>query len=313
MEIKYYKKKMLRDAINIDKEIYGQKNKKIHEHICRLALYVKYFVKIYILNKLVLPYFEIVVTTKCSLQCKDCGSIIPYYANPYNIDLAEIEQTLENLFKCVDEVRLFGVIGGETFLYPELDKVLNKLCSRKQVGSIRIFTNAMVKKPLSDTLMAQLKDPKVHVSISNYGLPSTYTFFDYLKVEEVDVRMGSEMEWLDRGDMNCRNRDKEELTKQFAACYMKTCKSILNGKFYYCPRSGHAHDMGLVDTPQNDYVVLDGDMEDVRQKILHLYYGKDYLEACNYCDVGTEKCVPIQAASQLTPEQKVELVKKSMK
>lgn len=239
--------------------------------------------------------------------------IIPYYANPYNIDLAEIEQTLENLFKCVDEVRLFGVIGGETFLYPELDKVLNKLCSRKQVGSIRIFTNAMVKKPLSDTLMAQLKNSKVHVSISNYGLPSTYTFFDYLKVEEVDVRMGSEMEWLDRGDMNCRNRDKEELTKQFAACYMKTCKSILNGKFYYCPRSGHAHDMGLVDTPQNDYVVLDGDMEDVRQKILHLYYGKDYLEACNYCDVGTEKCVPIKAASQLTPEQKGELVKKSMR
>lgn len=313
MEIKQYKKKMLRDAINIDKEIHEEGGKGINEHIRKFGLYVKYFIKIYILNKVVLPYFEIVVTTKCSLQCKDCGSIIPYYANPYNIDFPEIEKSLQSLFEFIDEVRLFGVIGGETFLYPELDKVIKDLCSRKQVGSIRIFTNAVVKKPLSDNLLAQLKHPKVHVSISNYGLPSTYTFCDYLKSEKIDVRMGSKMEWLDRGDMTCRNRDKEELTRQFKTCYMKTCKSILNGKFYYCPRSGHAHDMGLVETSQDDYVILSGNKEDVRQKILHLYYAKDYLAACNYCDVGTEKCVPIPAASQLTPEQKIEIVKKSMK
>ncbi len=313
MGIKQYKKKMLKDAINIDKEILGKEDKRIGGYIRKLGLYIKYFVKIYVMNKVVLPYFEIVITTKCSLQCKDCGSIIPYYANPYNIDLPEIEKDLKNLFEFIDEVRLFGVIGGETFLYPELDKVLNNLCSRKQVGSIRVFTNAVVKKTLSDTLVAQLKHPKVHISISNYGLPSTYTFYNYLKSEKFDVRMGPKMEWLDRGDMTCRNRDKEELKRQFIACYMKTCKSILNGRFYYCPRSGHAHDLGLVETPQNDYVILSGDKESVRNKILYLYYGKDYLAACNFCDVGTEKCVPIPAASQLTPEQKNEIVKRSMK
>ena len=304
---------MLRDAVNIDKEIREKGDKRIHEQIRRLRLYIKYFLKIYVMNKLVFPYFEIVVTTKCSLQCKDCGSIIPYYASPYNIDLFQIEEMLENLFEAVDEVRLFGVIGGETFLYPELEKVLGNLCSRKQVGSVRVFTNAVVKKPLSDTLVARLKSPKVHISISNYGLPSTYTFCDYLRTEKLDVRMGPKMKWLDRGDMNCRNRDKEELTKQFGACYMKTCKSILNGKFFYCPRSGHAYDIGLVKTPENDYVVLNGDKDEVRKEILCLYYGKDYLEACNYCDVGTEKCVPIPAALQLTPEQKIEVIKMSAK
>lgn len=311
MEKQSYKRKMLKDAVNINKEVYGGKESGFKERVRKLSVYIRYFVKIYLQNKVVLPYFEIVVTTKCSLNCKDCGSIIPYYSNPYFVKLAQIEKTLGKLFECIDEVRLFGVIGGETFLYPELEKVLENLISRKQVGSIRVFTNAVVNNPLEDTLIEKLIEPKVHVSISNYDLPSTYTFCKYLRAENIDVRMGAKMEWLDRGDMKCRNRDTEQLIEQFEKCYMKTCKSLLNGKFYYCPRSGHAHDMGLVETPEDDYVDLFCESGDITGKILHLYYAKDYLAVCNYCDVGTKRCIPIPAALQLTPEEKKKVIENS--
>lgn len=48
MEIKQYKKKMLRDAINIDKEICGKEDKGIRRHIRKLWLCIKYFIKIYL-------------------------------------------------------------------------------------------------------------------------------------------------------------------------------------------------------------------------------------------------------------------------
>lgn len=307
---KRYKKKMLKNAVEINREIYQFRGGYawIKQRLVDLFTYIYYFVKIYIFNKCVLPYFEIVLTTRCSLRCKDCASIIPYYCNPYDIDWNMIEDSLTSLFNNVDEVRMMGVIGGETFLAENLSKTLNYLIREKKVKSIRVFSNAVVHVPLKEKLIHLLKNKKVHVSISNYGIPQSNDFYEYLLNESIEARMGGVMKWFDRGDMTSRGRTNGELTDQFQKCYMKTCKSILNGKFYYCPRSGHGHDLGIIETPENDYVDLLNN-KNVRDRILRLYYDKEYLAACNFCDVGTGLCTEIPAAVQLTKEEQQEIWK----
>lgn len=302
------KKRMLKDAVQINNEIYCFKGSfvKTKKMILNLATYIKYFIKIYIFNKKVFPYFEIVLTTKCSLKCRDCGSIMPYYCKPYDVGWGTIQASLSSLLNNVDEVRMMGVIGGETFISKDLSKTLDFLLHQKKVRSIRVFTNAVVVTPLSQELIGVLRNKKVHVNISNYGIPESNTFYNYLLSEKIQARMGGVMKWLDRGNMVRRKRTVRELVKQFQACYMKTCKSILNGKFYYCPRSGHGHDLGIVKTPKNDYVDLLKE-KNIGCKILSLYYEKDYLAACDYCNVGTDLCIEIPAAIQLTREQQQEL------
>lgn len=305
---KKIKKKMLNDAVLINDEIYHftgrfARNKR---KIVNLFTYIKYFIKIYILNKCVLPYFEIVLTTKCSLKCKDCGSIMPYYCKPYDVDWKLIKDSLDGLFDNVDEVRMMGVIGGETFMSKDLGKTLEYLVSQRNVGSIRVFTNAVVAIPLKTELLRTLRNNKIHVNISNYGIPESNRFYKYLIGQKVQVRMGGVMKWLDRGDMVPRGRTDLELSHQFQNCYMKTCKSILNGKFYFCPRSGHGHDLGIVNTPPNDYVNILNE-KNIREKILMLYYEKKYLAACDFCNVGTDLCLEIPAAIQLSNVQQQRL------
>lgn len=328
---KYYKKRMLKDALDINREIVFNKHQNIKSkklnrlfwkglYMLRLEAhnlmdFFKLGFRIYAKNEIILPYFEVVVTTKCSLKCRDCGSLIQYYKEPYDIEWPVIKQSLDRLFDNVDRVRLFGIIGGETFLYKELDKVIEYLREIKKVDAIRLFSNAVVPMPREQMLKC-LRKKSVHINISNYGLPQTPKLGKYLREQGVRVNLGEQARWYDRGDMECRKRTKEELRAQFRTCYMKTCKSILNGKFFYCPRSGHAYDMGLIDTPARDYVDLfdkeQGRTEQI-ERILKLYYRAGYVEACNYCDVGTENCVPIPSAVQLSPKEQQKLSECSIK
>jgi len=304
---------MFQDALSINNEIYkyriydnagNRKKENIIPKLINFLTCIKFYILIYVKREVVLPYCEIVVTTKCSLKCKDCASLIPYYNSAYNISLEDAKKTIDRLFDTVDRVRMFGIIGGETFLYPKLDEVIEYILNTKKVDSIRIFTNATMSK-VNKKILRAIYNKKVHISISNYNLKNTYKLYNFFKAHQIKVVMDRPMTWRDRGGVEPRNRTSEELKDQFHNCYMKTCKSILNGRLYFCPRSGHGHDLGLIDTPEDDYVDLHKNepIVDKQNQLLNLYYGKHYVRACDYCDVGTDLCVEIPAALQLTAEE----------
>ena len=58
---------------------------------------VVFAVNVLLLGKVYIPRIEIVLTTFCSLRCKDCSNLMQYYDKPYHINTDSIIQVLQNL------------------------------------------------------------------------------------------------------------------------------------------------------------------------------------------------------------------------
>ena len=75
--------------------------------------------------ELVVGSIDVSLTTRCNLKCKNCGSLMPFYAHPKDVELDTIIKSLDRFFSCVDRVVRINVIGGEPFLYPHLAEVID--------------------------------------------------------------------------------------------------------------------------------------------------------------------------------------------
>lgn len=63
-------------------------------------------------NEIYLHNLDFVTTEKCSLRCKDCSNLIPYYKKPINIDMDESLEALDRFFDAIDFLSEIRVLGG---------------------------------------------------------------------------------------------------------------------------------------------------------------------------------------------------------
>lgn len=252
--------------------------------------------KIFLKNKICIPYMEIVITTRCSLKCKDCANLMPYYEQPYNVDIGNIKEAISSLLQVVDEITVFRVIGGEPFVNNDLIEVVRSMIAESRILNIVIPTNGTVLHKEKE-LYEVLAHTKVSVSVSDYGIGKVDEFCSELERNCINFSRGKEMIWYDMGDLQCRNRTPKQLQGQFSNCIGTRC--ILNNKMYYCPRASHADDLGLVKCPEQDYVDLKTkDLVILKKNLLDILYRKQYTNMCNYCDMGLQDCTVIKAGVQ---------------
>ena len=58
------------------------------------------------------PYFEVVVTTKCTLRCKYCANFIQYYKNPYDVSKEDVLLSIDNIMESVGGWYALGFWAG---------------------------------------------------------------------------------------------------------------------------------------------------------------------------------------------------------
>ena len=113
---------------------------------------------------------DLVLTEKCSLKCKDCSNLMQYYEKPIDNDLDVILKSFDNFIQSVDYCYEVRMIGGEPLIYKNIDKVLEKVLSYRNVGNIVIYTNGTIV-PKGDKIKV-FKNDKVYFRISDYGAAS---------------------------------------------------------------------------------------------------------------------------------------------
>lgn len=258
-------------------------------------------------KRFVILQVEIALTARCSLRCRDCMNLMQYYHKPKDIGLEKNIKAIERICDAADYIMYFHVLGGEPFLYKELAEVLKYMETRAEIGEIVIFTNGTVM-PAADVVPV-LKNRKICVVISSYGELSKKA--DDLKKLLSDnhvkyIMYGEEFFWESYGDMSCRGRGHKELKKQFAQC-STLCRSVYNGRLHYCPRSGHASDLGVVTPKPGDYINLLNPSESIdhlRKRLMRFFYHKkDYISACNYCNKGTPYACKVRPGIQMKREE----------
>ena len=248
-------------------------------------------------------YTEIVLTTACTLKCKGCSALMDKYEKPYHTNLKQNIKALERMLGSVDSIRHFRLLGGEPLCYPNLYEMLSFVDKQSKIKKASIVTNGtlLIK---DDRVLELLKNKKFDVFISNYGKISNKKdeLIKQLETNNIKYTLGNEEAlWRDYGNLECRNRSNKQLIKQFLNCKIM-CNSILDGKLHHCPRSSHGMKLKIIPVPKNDYVDLLNEnvtKKELRKELYRFFYKYvPYVEACNYCNSGTNEMKNIPAGMQ---------------
>lgn len=255
-----------------------------------------------------LRQIEFVLTTKCSLRCRDCANLMQYYKKPYDVEARNIIDAFDVLIPYFNEINTVVLVGGEPFLSKDISEIIFHMADFPQINHIHFFTNGTIIPDEKD--IRALKNPKVKIIISDYGNLSRKKceLTDWCRKNNINFHLKSEdLQWGYVGDMQARGRTAEELQKQFKHCN-NYCRSILNGKLFYCPRAAHSDDLGYVTTAYDYVDLLHGNAD--RASIMNIVYSSHYFSACDYCNYGTAEMVPIVPGVQMNKSGKENISEK---
>ncbi|MGX3012014.1 radical SAM protein [Helicobacter sp. 23-1044] len=190
-------------------------------------------------GKVDIPYFELVLTTKCSLRCESCNNLMQYFdsKNAYTCSLQGIIDAVSAILDKIDCVRNVRIIGGEPLLFKDIAKVVEFLDSKKKVRSFDIVTNGSIV-PKNDLLLALAKSNKSSITISDYSaspnikIPLHYDkIIDLLKSHNIphSILWQDKTEWINPQKIYKRGRSKGEIIRNFKACLMP-CVSVMSNE-----------------------------------------------------------------------------------
>lgn len=270
--------------------------KEIAENRCDAEEYIKE--KDRLLNdneKVIIPRTPLMITTRCSLRCKECSNLMPYYSSPKDYSPDEIIQWIKNVCDAVDEWACCELVGGEPFLYRNLEKVLSYILTQDKIQRIEFTTNASIV-PRTDILKLLVND-KVFVKISEYpGL------IDYEKLAAVFREYGvhysvmENMRWSRTGSLEKRNRKRQELQSQYLNCGpAKMCKTILNGKLHVCSKAASLMELGYVEHLETVDLMDTAHLRENIKEFLQMTFSS----ACDYCDMASEDEEIVEPAIQM--------------
>lgn len=264
-------------------------------------LIIKSIVSQSIPGRVEIPHMGIRVTNKCSLQCKYCADLIPYYKKKENIDYKEIIKDINLLINSVDYIHELLIIGGETFLHPDLYKIIRYCVRIKKISSIILTTNGTIVP--NSKLLNELRKGKnkIIVRVSNYGniTPKRQEIISKLKKYQIrvdDLRM---QRWGNIGDFRKRNRNSAQLKEVYNNCSMRFCHTLMNGTVYICGRQNGA-EIGLIPKvkEKEKFNIRNKSKREIRYGIKNLYK-LEYLSTCDYCDGLNKKTPKIAAGEQI--------------
>jgi len=248
-----------------------------------------------------LERLNVVVTSRCTLNCKHCSSLMPFYSKPQDFNSEKIIKSLDKILSVCDLIYHVEVLGGEPFLYKEILKIIDYLVASKKVLHIDIVTNATILP--EEKVINGLKNDIISVVIDDYGKLSfkINELETCLKKAEVDYRINNHFAWSDLGNFDNRNQSKENLIKLFKNCNFNSCTELLEEKLYRCPRSSHGTNLNLIPDCKTDYVDLCYENRDnsteLKQKIRN-FLGFEYINACNYCSGNSKSTLSLPVARQ---------------
>ena len=251
-----------------------------------------------------LEHLGILLTTYCNLNCRDCADLIPKRCNRH-YDFVSLQA---DLIKVLDTVEYIGevlLIGGETLLYDDLERVIVFCRDQAKIRKIITTTNGTIIP--SDSLIRTIKDNDVIVRISGYPdfvAPRRSEVVAAFQKADVTTEDLEDMLWLSMGNFDNRYRTEKELIDVFQTCSMKGCIAInSDGMIFFCSRQFAAAETDIYPLPlPNEYVDvrrskdLKGDIE--------AFLSNDYISTCNYCDgISCATVKKVVTAIQILPKQ----------
>jgi len=257
------------------------------------------------LNKVHIFQSDVLVTERCNLNCSHCNMFIPHFEMPKHRELDMMIKDIDSYFNIVDYVSVFHLVGGEPFLHPQIQDVIQHILSNyiHKIDKFIITTNGSIA-PKPSTIKL-LKSSNVILSVSNYSdkLQKLKTkvekVIDIYKTNGIKHYVRNEIEWYDFGDLRVKkNLPTDKLIKHFDSC-TAPFRGLNDGKFYYCHLNTGAVLTKLFPLDKNDYVEIDKISKEDLLKFDLGYTDLGYItfcDNCNGCNTGIK--IPVSYEKQ---------------
>ena len=235
-------------------------------------------------DKTYLRSVDIVITTKCSMNCESCANLMQYYQGAKNTDV-EIINTVNALSKNVDHISEYRIIGGEPLMNKNWAKITNDILKLEKVGGVYIYTNATICP--KDEQLESFKGKNVNFYITDYGKDLSKkvdSVIQALQKHNIPFYRRPAGNWVDCSQIKKHNRSADRLKQVFKECCAKTLYTVINGKLYTCPFIANANELRAIPDNRADYVELNLNDENLRNKITKLVKKKTYFPGCDFCD-----------------------------
>ena len=226
---------------------------------------------------------DIMLTTKCSLKCRNCSNLMQYYKNPEHTEYEKIISALNVLDKNVDTISEFRIIGGEPLMNKDWANIVNKLTDYNDAAEIFIYTNATIAP--KENQLESFKGKKVNFIITDYGKLSKNIERMIENLEKFDISYKREPanDWVDCSRIKHHKRPLPQLEEVFKQCCVKYLYTLLHGKLYRCPFIANAANLNAIpDNPAN-YVDLFSKTKDTNQEIQRLIKVAKFFPGCDFC------------------------------
>ena len=248
---------------------------------------------------------DILVTERCNLNCSHCNMFIPHYENPEHRNKDIIIEDIDLFFSKTDYVSILHLVGGEPFLYPNIDDIIKHIIENyiHRIDKFIITTNGTAT-PKSTTIDL-LKNNQIILSVSDYSdkleklKNKVIKNIENYKSNNIKHYVRNEIEWYDFGDLRIKGgRTEEQLIKHFDSC-TAPFRGLNDGKFYYCHLNTSAVRTKLFPINENDYVDLKTISKEDFIKFDIGYTNLGYIsfcDNCNGCNTGIK--VPVSYEKQ---------------
>ena len=228
---------------------------------------------------------DIILTTNCNKKCEGCCYLFNKYQTGEFFDANRIIANMEKVKPAIEKYGYLSIIGGETFLYPDLVKIIEYV-NTLQIERCVLFTNGTILPNYLEE-MCQTKDGRYHIEFGNYGIPSVinklanlFTQYNISWVVRPD-----DAEWVEHGDFIDHNEPKIEF------CRFRFL-TLMEERLYACGRFAQAVKLNLIPIEalkENEYVDLDDPQLFEKIDIMMEESFYTFSETCKYCLRGSAK------------------------
>lgn len=243
--------------------------------------------------KLVVPFIEMIVTTVCNLNCKNCSNLIPEYGKRrVTINYQDYVTQLDWLLRGMDELTYFKIHGGEPLMLANIDRYVAYAWHQKKIKNIIIPTNGTYVPEKSVLQKLSQYAEKATIVISNY--PAGKGIRDHLITQLESSRVAwslSEMKlWYEFGEILRHNYPEDELQKRYLSCHMRKYTSYYMGCLYPCSRAANAIYLKSIPViPSEDYNLLScASSRECREKVQR-FFQKRSSSYCDFCDMNNRR------------------------
>ena len=265
-----------------------------------VSSYTKYYrLRFKLVKKPIIPVLEYVATTRCTMNCRNCNTLIPYYTDKTHVRPVSFEQyksDLDAVLQSVDYINLFGFVGGEPLLNKDLAKMVEYACNQKQIKHVFIATNCTIIP--NEELLQALKHPKIGIQISNYSYVKNLPKGVIVKHKEVKslleknhIKISNPHEashsnnWQTMPVLYPDLQDEKEVIKNYNCCYGRFCYMLSDGLILQCTACVYmVRNLQLTEEVKNELVdVRNAKTSKELTKNLIKFLSKPYSQFCHYC------------------------------